>query len=108
MDMMLEPMSIVDWIQVKKSTTPLSVVISWDLNELIWMRYIGRKDKKGVEIYEGDLIRISNGCIHKVIWSDRHCQFVSTSLKKKHRVREIFPDHSIVVGNIYENPEFLK
>lgn len=72
-------------------------------------QYTGLKDCKGVEIYEGDIIRligidISGSRTTEVI-------FTSGSFREKYMgyALEIYKTHEIeVIGNIYENPELLK
>jgi uncharacterized phage protein (TIGR01671 family) len=58
----------------------------------------GLHDKKGVEIYEGDILRWPDGTVAQVIWMGYPAAFSPMDL---HQASEI-------VGNIHENPELLK
>lgn len=86
----------------------------------ILMQSTGLKDNNGVEIFEGDVVKItvSNGfdyledALSIVKASKYHtgliCKLVSNTLEYR-----IFADESIgyeyeVIGNIYENPELLE
>jgi len=75
------------------------------------MQYTGLKDKNGTEIYEGDIVEITDGldkCNYKVEWIEKMCRFgidgLMVSLYKL--INEY--DGFVVIGNIYENPELLK
>jgi len=76
--------------------------------KVIPMQFIGLKDKKSVEIYEGDLFKGTFGSLYEVRWN---------KLEAGWQVFD-YLDHSNwymgkielleVIGNIYENPKLLK
>ena len=96
------------------------------------MQFTGLKDKKGKEIYEGDIIYNDNefGCVcgsgeftdqlpskREIIWNAEESKFEFDFIDKnmkgtgcsgymfnKNNAETIFE----IIGNIYENPELLK
>jgi uncharacterized phage protein (TIGR01671 family) len=99
----------------------------WDteigsINDFPIMQYTGLKDKKGKEIYEGDIIKIDyedcwdteeKGKVEEVgrLSVDGCFPFNYTSKSDDPGDTDIHPYHretAEVIGNIYENPELLK
>ena len=68
------------------------------------MQYTGLKDKNGVEIYEGDIVKTQNGN-YPVGWLIRQARFAA-QYGQVYVKPECWNRHE-VIGNIHQNPELL-
>lgn len=76
------------------------------------MQSTGLKDKNGVDVYQGDIIKCTSGCPHEVIWLEEYGgTFIGgmpawylSGLNNGYS----WTGEEEVIGNVYENPELLK
>lgn len=71
-------------------------------------QYTGLKDKKGKEIFEGDILQeVATGQVVAIEYTDFQWGFIYT----RNNVGYVWPNHPenfVVIGNIHDNPELLK
>lgn len=106
---------MMDWEAITGHCSTMYKVLCNPGDEYALMQYTGLKDRKGVEIYEGDIVSIKDGFIesqYEVYWSDYGFSLIHA---KRHgddygvytRKFALSKDVYTIIGNIHEHPHLL-
>ena len=106
-------------IYKKSIDTGYGIAISRETSdEVILMQSTGLKDKNGKEIFEGDILIVSDehSWVEVVSYNQGKAMFVTEEINREFKVPEtplydLFNTNIFkfeIVGNIYENPELLE
>lgn len=78
-------------------------------DRVVLMQYTGLKDKNGKDVFEGDIVKCSRGCVHEVVWEKAKPfgDMGGWNLSGLTGKYDWIESHSEVIGNIYENPNLL-
>lgn len=119
-DKVMEKMYEVGYVDFPKERVQLAHIIDGicyavyisPLKYVQLLQYTGLKDKNGMEIYEGDIIKSEENIVSKIVYDE--ASFKSVWVHNDHLVNCVLDNlfirtlNPVVIGNIYENPELLK
>ena len=80
--------------------------------DLVLMQSTGLRDKNGKEVFVGDIIKCTRGCLHEVYiekeYGGTYFGGMPAVYLKDLREGYAWTEHEEIIGNIYENPELLE
>lgn len=97
---------------MEKQTSDYNFPMPVEKSELILMQSTGLKDKKGKEVFVGDIIKCTRGCPHEVYlekeYGGTYVGGMPAIYLKGIREGYAWTGDEEIIGNIYENPELLE
>lgn len=97
---------------MEKPTSDSKLLIPIEKSELILMQSTGLVDKNGKEVFVGDIIKCTRGCLHEVYiekeYGGTYCGGMPAVYLKGLREGYAWTEHEEIMGNIYENTELLE
>lgn len=86
--------------------------MSVEFDEIKLMQSTGLRDKNGKEVFVGDIIKCTRGCLHEVYiekeYGGTYCGGMPAVYLKDLREGYAWTEHEEIIGNIYENPDLLE
>lgn len=99
---LLYDIELIDW--ANKFVVPWNTEDEWEFKDIELMQYIGRKDKKGVALYEENIVTVEGKKTnpYKVWFHDGAFMFDDFTVISN------YPNHVLeVIGNTFENNDLL-
>lgn len=94
------------------TSVPLKFEDERNGEDVILMQSTGLRDKNGKEVFVGDIIKCTRGCLHEVYiekeYGGTYFGGMPAVYLKDLREGYAWTEHEEIIGNIYENPELLE
>mgnify|MGYP000410115513 CR=1 FL=1 len=86
--------------------------MSVEFDEIKLMQSTGLRDKNGKEVFVGDIIKCTRGCLHEVYiekeYGGTYFGGMPAVYLKDLGEGYAWTEHEEIIGNVYENPELLE
>ena len=84
----------------------------WTIDDKYLMQSTGLFDRNGKEVFVGDIVKCTRGCLHEVYlekeYGGTYIGGMPAIYLKGLREGYAWTEHEEIIGNIYENPELLE
>ena len=94
------------------TSVPLKFEDERNGEDVILMQSTGLRDKNGKEVFVGDIIKCTRGCLHEVYiekeYGGTYFGGMPAVYLKGLGEGYAWTEHEEIIGNIYENPELLE
>lgn len=94
------------------TSVPLKFEDKRNGEDVALMQSTGLKDKNGKEVFVGDIIKCTRGCLHEVYiekeYGGTYFGGMPAVYLKDLGEGYAWTEHEEIIGNIYENPELLE
>lgn len=94
------------------TSVPLKFEDERNGEDVILMQSTGLKDKNGKEVFIGDVIKCTRGCLHEVYiekeYGGTYVGGMPAVYLKGLREGYAWTEHEEIIGNIYKNPELFE
>lgn len=102
--------------QICVKTLFFGKVSYYDFDDIVLMQSTGLRDKNGKEIFEGDILKVTNlsSWLEVVSFNNNKAMFVSKEIKREIEESPLYDLFNTdifeveIIGNIYENPELAE
>ncbi|VIP25517.1 phage protein [Streptococcus pneumoniae] len=87
-------------------------IYCYDFDDIELMQSTGLKDKNGKEVFIGDIVKCTRGCLHEVYlekeYGGTYIGGMPAVYLKGFGDGYAWTEYEEIIGNVYENPELLE
>ncbi|MGX7133104.1 YopX family protein [Enterococcus songbeiensis] len=100
------------WLEADQGDHETRHTLTRCFDDVIFMQSTGLKDKNGVEVFQGDIVRCTRGCPHEVVWLQEYAGVYIGGMPAWYlsglQEGYAWTGSEEIIGSIYTNPELLE